>query len=156
DSSRGRIQTARQEFARRDVHGHAGDRARQPDHSHSVETLSDHESRKKVTPGICLIYARCMPDVCQMYARCIPDVCQMYARCMPDVCQMYARCMNDRVIEYRRAQVTVTTDRNLIPVDAAFGLLKTTHWAADLSLEILERAMENSICFGALRSRDLV
>jgi len=64
--------------------------------------------------------------------------------------------MNDRVIEYRRAQVSVTTDRDLITVDAALVLLKTTHWAADLSLEVLERAMENSICFGALRSRDLV
>jgi N-acetylglutamate synthase-like GNAT family acetyltransferase len=64
--------------------------------------------------------------------------------------------MNDRVVEYRNAQDTVTTNRDLIPVDAAFGLLKTTHWAADLSLEILERAMENSLCFGVLRSRALV
>ena len=40
--------------------------------------------------------------------------------------------MNDRVIEDRKAQDTVTTNLDLIPVDAAYGLLKTTHWAADL------------------------
>jgi len=64
--------------------------------------------------------------------------------------------MNDPVIECRKAQDTVTTDRDLIPVDAAFGLLKTTHWAVGLSRETLERAMENSLCFGVLRSRNLV
>src|SRR5262249_4483609 len=64
--------------------------------------------------------------------------------------------MNYRVVEYRKDRDTVTTDRGLIPVDAAFGLLKTTHWAADLSRDVLERAMENSLCFGALRSCELV
>src|SRR5262245_48998336 len=64
--------------------------------------------------------------------------------------------MNDRVIEFRKAQDTVTTDRDLIPVDAAFGLLKTTHWGAGLSIEILARAMENIICFCVFRSRNFV
>src|SRR5262249_26955583 len=64
--------------------------------------------------------------------------------------------MNDCVIEYRKAKDTVTTNQELIPVDAAHDLLKTTHWAAGLSREMLARAMVNSLCFGVLRGGDLI
>jgi len=64
--------------------------------------------------------------------------------------------MKYRVVEYRKDRDAAPADQDSIPVDAAFDLLKTTHWAADLSREVLERAMENSLCFGLLRSRDLV
>ena len=64
--------------------------------------------------------------------------------------------MNYRVVEYRKDRDAAPAGQESIPVDAALGLLKTTHWAADLSREALERAMENSLCFGVLRSRDLV
>src|SRR5262249_37708121 len=64
--------------------------------------------------------------------------------------------MNDRVVEYRNAMDMVTTNQELIPVDAAHSLLKTTHWAAGLSRETLARAMLNSLCFGVLRECDLI
>ena len=56
--------------------------------------------------------------------------------------------MNDRVMEVRRGQLTVTTDRARIDVDAAYTLLLPTFWSATLERDTLVRSMEHSICFG--------
>lgn len=64
--------------------------------------------------------------------------------------------MNDDVIEARRNEDTLTTNRARISVDAALDLLRTTYWAGSLTRETLALAMENSLCFGVLRTDTLV
>jgi ribosomal protein S18 acetylase RimI-like enzyme len=50
----------------------------------------------------------------------------------------------------------ITTDPNRIPVDEALALLRATYWASSMARETLERAMRNSLCFGALDGSTLV
>jgi ribosomal protein S18 acetylase RimI-like enzyme len=49
-----------------------------------------------------------------------------------------------------------TSDRSRIDLDAAYELLVETHWAGALSRELLQRAADNSLCFGVTRGERLV
>jgi ribosomal protein S18 acetylase RimI-like enzyme len=56
--------------------------------------------------------------------------------------------MKDQPIEFRRDEFTVSTDRRRLDLDAVRSLLATTHWGIGMGREVIERAVENSICFG--------
>lgn len=62
----------------------------------------------------------------------------------------------DAPLEFRREGYTLTTDRQRIPLDQALALLHTTFWAKTMRRETLERAMQNSVCFGVLSGDKLV
>ena len=64
--------------------------------------------------------------------------------------------MIDRDIESGSATEILTTDLDLIQVEAAYELLKSMPWVDGMALETLERAMANSLCFGALRDGRLI
>jgi N-acetylglutamate synthase-like GNAT family acetyltransferase len=64
--------------------------------------------------------------------------------------------MNDPPLEFRRGEFLISTERRRIDADAALALLQTTHWAEGLTRPLLERAMENSVCFGMLYQNRLV
>ena len=64
--------------------------------------------------------------------------------------------MKDEPLNLRRDDLTLTTDRSRIDVDAALALLHTTYWAARMTREELVRAMENSMSFGVSRNDRLV
>jgi N-acetylglutamate synthase-like GNAT family acetyltransferase len=64
--------------------------------------------------------------------------------------------MHDLPVEFRRGEFLITTDRRRIDPGAALALLRTTHWASSLTGPVLERAMENSVCFGLLQRERLV
>jgi GNAT superfamily N-acetyltransferase len=46
--------------------------------------------------------------------------------------------------------VTVTTDRARLDVETIHRFLAGSYWAAGISRELVERAIEHSLCFGAL------
>ena len=51
--------------------------------------------------------------------------------------------MDDTFGEY-----IISKDKNKMDSNRVLELLHTTYWAAERSLEIMERAIENSICYG--------
>jgi GNAT superfamily N-acetyltransferase len=63
--------------------------------------------------------------------------------------------LSDTPIEYRRDAFIITTDRTRIDPVAALSLLRTTFWAQDLDLEVLERAIRNSVSFGVFEGERL-
>jgi ribosomal protein S18 acetylase RimI-like enzyme len=58
--------------------------------------------------------------------------------------------MNDRVIEATRGNLTLTTDRTRIDVDAVLALLLASHWGGRMTRPLLERAIEHSLCISVL------
>jgi GNAT superfamily N-acetyltransferase len=55
--------------------------------------------------------------------------------------------LSDAPSEFRSGGFVITTDRTRIDPDAALALLQTTFWARDLTLEVLARAIANSVSF---------
>lgn len=45
--------------------------------------------------------------------------------------------------------VEISTDRSRLDVDLVHGFLSTSYWAAGRSREVVQRSLENSLCFGA-------
>lgn len=56
--------------------------------------------------------------------------------------------MNDRIVEDRRGDLVLSTDRARIDVDAMLSLLLTSHWGASMTRPMLERGIANSVCVG--------
>lgn len=49
------------------------------------------------------------------------------------------------------ADVEVSTDPARIDLDVVHGFLAGSHWATGIPREVVERAVRNSLCFGAYR-----
>lgn len=64
--------------------------------------------------------------------------------------------MNDLPIELRQGEFVISTDRARMTPPAVLGLLQGTHWGGGMTLEVLERAIANSICFGVFERNTLV
>jgi ribosomal protein S18 acetylase RimI-like enzyme len=56
--------------------------------------------------------------------------------------------MNDRVVEHRRDNLLLSTDRARIDRSAVLAMLHDSHWGAAVTADILERAIDNSVCVG--------
>jgi ribosomal protein S18 acetylase RimI-like enzyme len=56
--------------------------------------------------------------------------------------------MNYQIVEERRGDLVLTTDRSRIDVDVVLAMLLTSHWGGSMTRPMLERAIENSVCFG--------
>jgi len=54
--------------------------------------------------------------------------------------------MNDRIVEQRRDGLLLSTDRSRIDVDRVLGWLLESHWGGKMTRELLDRAIENSVC----------
>jgi N-acetylglutamate synthase-like GNAT family acetyltransferase len=54
--------------------------------------------------------------------------------------------MNDRLVERRRDQWSLTTDRRRIDQPAVLAMLNRSHWGASVTADNLSRAIENSVC----------
>jgi ribosomal protein S18 acetylase RimI-like enzyme len=59
--------------------------------------------------------------------------------------------VNDRIIELRRDDLVLSTDRSRLDVDAILPMLQASHWGGSVTREILGRAVENSVCVGVYR-----
>lgn len=51
-------------------------------------------------------------------------------------------------MEQTRDGLVLTTDRARIDVDAVLAMLVASHWGGSMTRPVLERAIENSLCFG--------
>ncbi|HEY6830129.1 MAG TPA: GNAT family N-acetyltransferase [Gemmatimonadaceae bacterium] len=56
--------------------------------------------------------------------------------------------MHDRVVEQRRGELLLSTDRARIDIDAVLDMLHRSHWGGAITRDILERAIPNSVCIG--------
>jgi GNAT superfamily N-acetyltransferase len=56
--------------------------------------------------------------------------------------------MNDRIVEERRGELLLSTDRGRIDVDGVLAMLLASHWGGTMTRPLLERAIENSVCVG--------
>jgi ribosomal protein S18 acetylase RimI-like enzyme len=59
--------------------------------------------------------------------------------------------VRDRIIEVRRGDLILSTDRSRIDIDAVFVMLRASHWGGAVTREILDRSVENSVCVGVYR-----
>jgi ribosomal protein S18 acetylase RimI-like enzyme len=64
--------------------------------------------------------------------------------------------LNDVPVEFRRGEYLISTDRGRIAPEAALALLRSTFWGAGMDLDVLSRAITNSVCFGLYRGEDLI
>jgi GNAT superfamily N-acetyltransferase len=56
--------------------------------------------------------------------------------------------MNDRVVEERRGELLLSTDRARLDLDGVLALLHASHWGASVTMPNLSRAVANSVCVG--------
>jgi GNAT superfamily N-acetyltransferase len=54
--------------------------------------------------------------------------------------------MNDQIVEHRRGDLLISTDRSRLDVDAVLAMLLDSHWGGAMTRALLERAIENSVC----------
>jgi GNAT superfamily N-acetyltransferase len=64
--------------------------------------------------------------------------------------------MNDLPIELRQGEFVISTDRARMAPPTILRLLQGTHWGGGMTLEVLARAMVNSVCFGVFEGNTLV
>ena len=60
--------------------------------------------------------------------------------------------MNDRVVEERRGELLLSTDRDRLDLGAILSMLHASHWGAAVTRQVLARAVENSVCVGVYRA----
>jgi GNAT superfamily N-acetyltransferase len=54
----------------------------------------------------------------------------------------------ERIVESRRAESVISTDRTRLDVDAIHGFLTNCYWAKGIPREVVARSIEQSLCFG--------
>jgi GNAT superfamily N-acetyltransferase len=54
----------------------------------------------------------------------------------------------DRIVESRRAEFVISTDRTRLDLDAIHGFLTNCYWAKGIPREVVARSIEQSLCFG--------
>lgn len=64
--------------------------------------------------------------------------------------------MNDSPVEFHRGEFVISTDRRRIDRQAALDLLRSTFWGREMELEVLARAITNSVSFGLYREHELI
>ena len=57
------------------------------------------------------------------------------------------------VVESRRGEFLVSTDRARLDVDAIHGFLTNCYWAKGIPRETVERSIEHALCFGVYDDR---
>ena len=59
---------------------------------------------------------------------------------------------SEAVVEYRRGEFLVSTDRERLSLEVVYGFLTNCYWAKGISREIVARSIEHSLCFGIYES----
>lgn len=59
--------------------------------------------------------------------------------------------MNDRLVEERRGDLVLSTDRARLQTDIVLAWLHTSHWGGEMTRQMLARAIENSVCVAVYR-----
>ena len=50
--------------------------------------------------------------------------------------------------EYRKDNFLISTDKSKIDLNAIHGFLKSSYWAENIPLPVVQMSIENSLCFG--------
>jgi GNAT superfamily N-acetyltransferase len=61
---------------------------------------------------------------------------------------------SDDVLEYRRGEFLISTDRARLDLDVVHGFLTDCYWAKGIPREVVARSIEHSLCFGVYDERD--
>src|SRR5207247_146318 len=64
--------------------------------------------------------------------------------------------MQDTRIEVRRGALCLSTDRRRLDRSAVLALLRTAYWGSSLTLDVLNRAIDHSICFAVFDGETLI
>ena len=60
-------------------------------------------------------------------------------------------------MEYKDiGNVKITDDKSQIDLDTVHEFLKTTYWSPDIPKEVVQKAIENSLCVGLLLNNQLI
>jgi GNAT superfamily N-acetyltransferase len=54
----------------------------------------------------------------------------------------------DAVVEHRRGEFLVSTDRNRLDLDLIYQFLTNCYWAKGIPKDVVARSIEHSLCFG--------
>jgi GNAT superfamily N-acetyltransferase len=54
----------------------------------------------------------------------------------------------DTIVEYRRGELSISTDRERLSLDVIHGFLTSCYWAKGISREVVARSIAHSLCFG--------
>lgn len=57
-----------------------------------------------------------------------------------------------QIVEYKKEEFSITTDFQKIDVEAVYSLLGKAYWANDRSREVINKSLENSLCFSLFHS----
>lgn len=64
--------------------------------------------------------------------------------------------MSAEIYECRQGDFLISTDKARLDIAVIHGFLKTAYWATNISLPIVEKALENSVCFGLYHQRQQI
>ncbi len=56
--------------------------------------------------------------------------------------------MHDQIVEARRGELLLSTDRARIDIDGVLAMLHRSHWGGAITRPVLQRAIANSVCTG--------
>jgi GNAT superfamily N-acetyltransferase len=56
--------------------------------------------------------------------------------------------MHDQIVEARRGDLLLSTDRARIDIDGVLAMLHRSHWGGAITRPVLQRAIANSVCAG--------
>jgi len=54
----------------------------------------------------------------------------------------------EQVLEYRRGDFLISTDRSRLDLDVVHGFLTECYWARGIPKEVVARSIQHSLCFG--------
>jgi GNAT superfamily N-acetyltransferase len=55
---------------------------------------------------------------------------------------------SETVMEYRRGEILISTDRECLDLDVIHGFLTNCYWAKGIPREVVARSIEHALCFG--------
>jgi GNAT superfamily N-acetyltransferase len=50
--------------------------------------------------------------------------------------------------EHRKGNYIISTDKSKLDISVVHGFLSTSYWSEDIPIQIVKKAIENSLCFG--------
>jgi GNAT superfamily N-acetyltransferase len=62
--------------------------------------------------------------------------------------------MNREILEWRRGEYIISTDKTRLDLAAVHGFLKDSYWAAGVPERVVRRSVEGSLIFGVYRSEE--
>lgn len=58
--------------------------------------------------------------------------------------------------EWHQGEFTISDDASRLDVAVIHAYLRRSYWAEDIPLEVVERSIRNSLCFGVYREREQI